>query len=482
MRFLSLVLVLSLPLLAAEKRLNFVFLLVDDVGWGDFGCYGSKFHETPHIDALASQGILFTNAYAACTVCSPSRAAILTGRYPARLHLTDWIAGHKFPHAKLKVPNWKMHLEHKRTLLPEALKNAGYSTAFFGKWHLMPEGSMDFEKHYPDHHGFDTNIGGREWGQPRGRGRYFPPFDMPNLKDGKPGDFLTDKLTDSALDYLDKNARKSPFLAYLSYYTLHGPIMAPEKLVEKYQNKAKNFPNSQQELLNPARAGMVESLDNSIGRIMAKLEELGLEDQTVIILTGDNGGNFPENSGGLKLCKGYSHEGGIREPLIIKWPGHTKPGSRNDTPVIGTDFYPTILDIAGLPLIPDEHRDGVSLVPLLNGSSQSLSREALFWHYPHYHRTKPYGAIREGAWKLIEFFEDDSLELYNLQNDPRETKNLADIHPKTAGRLLKRLKNWRSSVGAQMMTPNPHFDPNKANKKKRPARAGQKKRASKAGS
>jgi arylsulfatase A len=285
---------------AASEKPNIVFLLVDDLGWGDFGCYGAKFNETPNIDKLAADGMRFSNAYAASTVCSPSRAAILSGCFPARLHLTDWIAGHNRPSAKLAIPDWKMEIDHQRVLLPEALKKGGYSTAFFGKWHLMPESQPDMKEHDPTSHGFDTNVGGREWGQPKGPGKYFSPFGMPNLDDGKPGDYLTDKLTDAAIRFIDKTQRDTPFLLYFAYYTVHTPLMAPPELVAKYAEKAKNFKNEKNEFLNPTRAGMVESLDTSIGRIVAKLDELGIADNTVIILTGDNGGDDDRTTGGLR--------------------------------------------------------------------------------------------------------------------------------------------------------------------------------------
>ena len=468
MKRLKILLLCLFPVLAfSANQPNFVFLLVDDLGFGDFGFNGAEFYETPNIDRLASEGMRFSNGYAACTVCSPSRAAILSGCYPARLKLTDWIAGHKRPYAKLAVPDWEMRIAHGRVLLPEALKEGGYDTAFFGKWHLMPIGQPDFDEHYPTSHGFDINVGGREWGQPKGKGKYFPPFDMPGLDNGKPGDFLTDKLTDAALGFLDARDGEKPFLLYFSYYTLHTPLMAPPELVEKYTKKAKTFENTKNEYLNPKRAGMVEKLDDSVGRILAKLEEMGVADNTVVILTGDNGGNYDETTAGLKGYKGYSHEGGVREPFVVKWPGKAKPGSVCDVPVIGTDFYPTMLEMAGLPLRPHEHMDGTSIVPLLTGEADGLGRKNLYWHYPHYHRTNPYGAIRSGDWKLIEFFEDRRLELYNLANDPYETENLASKNPEKAQVLLKQLKAWRKSVGAQMMTPNPDYDPMRPKGKKK---------------
>jgi arylsulfatase A-like enzyme len=451
-----LLIVASFQLLeAAGGKPNIVFLLVDDLGWGDFGCYGAKFNETPNIDKLAADGMRFSNAYSAATVCSPSRAAILSGCYPARLHLTDWIAGHNQPTAKLAIPDWKMKLDHERVLLPEALKMGGYSTAFFGKWHLMPHGRPDMKEHFPTHHGFDINIGGREWAQPKGPGQYFSPFGMPNLDDGKPGDYLTDKLTEAAIGFLDQTKRDTPFLLYFSYYTVHTPLMAPPALVAKYTAKAKDFKNDKNEFLNPARAGMIESLDASIGRIVAKLEEMGIAENTVIILTGDNGGDDPGTTGGLRDFKGWSHEGAVREPLIAKWPGKIARGSACDGMVIGTDFYPTLLEIAGLDPLPDQHKDGISIAPLLTGAKTALERKILYWHYPHYHRTKPYGAIRDGDWKLIEFFEDGRLELFDLKSDPYERKDLAEMKPGMAAELLAKLRKWRQDVDAQMPTPNP---------------------------
>jgi len=458
---------------AAPQQPNIVFLLVDDLGWGDFGCYGAEFYETPNIDKLATEGMLFTNAYAACTVCSPSRAAILTGCYPARLHLTDWIAGHNKPKAKLAIPDWKMKIDHQRVLLPEALKEAGYSTAFFGKWHLMPNGQPDMAEHFPTKHGFDINVGGREWGQPKGPGKYFSPFGMPNLDDGKPGDYLTDKLTDAAVDFLDKTKRDEPFLLYFSYYTVHGPLMAPPELVEKYKKKAETFKNTKNEFLEPRRAGMIESLDISVGRVMAKLEELGIADDTVVILTGDNGGDHDKTTGGLRENKGFSHEGAVREPLIAKWKGSIPSGTTCDVPVTGTDFYPTILDLAKLDLRPEQHKDGISIVNLLKDPKATLPRESIYWHYPHYHRTKPYGAIRHGDWKLIEFFENGNMELFDLKSDPNETKDLSKENPEKAAELFKQLVAWRKSVDAQMPAPNPNYDPN-ASKKKRKRKPGKK--------
>ena len=462
MRFLFLALLALLPLSHADAspagRPNFVFFLVDDLGWGDLGCYGSTFHETPNLDRLAAEGMKFNHAYSACTVCSPSRAAILTGRYPGRLHLTDWIAGHRRGNPKLLIPKWNMRMEHELTTLPEALKEGGYRTAFVGKWHLMPIGAGDFEEHFPESHGFDLNVGGREWGQPKGPGKYFSPFGMPGLDDGEKGDYLTDKLTDAAVEFIERE-KEEPFLLYFSYYTVHGPIMARPDLLAKYQAKAKTFENTRGERVHAAYAGMIESLDQSVGRVLAKLEEAGVADNTVVVFTADNGGTSEQSSGGLRGAKALAYEGGTREPLLVKWPGKVKPGTSCDVPVIGTDFYPTMLEMAGLPQRPDEHKDGLSLVPLLTSKGEPLARDALFWHYPHYHKTKPYGAIRHGDWKLIEFFEDGELELYDLANDPAESRDLSTSQPAKTKELAGALGEWRKSVGAQMPTPNPDHDP-----------------------
>ncbi len=455
----------SLISAADSSKPNFVVFLVDDLGWGDLGCYGSTFHETPHLDGLATDGMRFTQAYSACTVCSPSRAAIMTGQYPARLHLTDWIAGHRRPNPKLSIPDWNMRLEHSLTTLPEALKAADYRTQFIGKWHLMPIGQPDFKQHYPDDHGFDSNIAGREWGQPKGPGLYFAPFGMPNLDDGEPGDFLTDNLTDAAVDFIDQS-KDSPFLLYFSYYTVHGPIMAKPELVEKYTKKAETFQNTRNEKVNPRYAGMIESLDDSVGRILEKLDSAGLAENTVVIFTADNGGVSENSSGGLRGCKALAYEGGTREPFIVRWPSKVKPDSTCDVPIIGNDIYPTILDMAELDLKPGCHIDGLSLVPVLTEAADSLDRDSLYWHYPHYHKTKPYGAVREGDWKLIEFFEDSRLELYDLKNDPSESIDLAAEKPDKAKTLLANLQQWRAEVGAQMPTENPDYDPNLVGRKK----------------
>ncbi len=460
----SLIFLAGATCLQAERP-NVVFFLVDDLGLGDVGCFGSTFHETPHIDQLAADGMKFTQAYSACTVCSPSRAAILLGKYPGRTHLTDWIAGHKRKNPKLKIPDWNMRMEQDEVTLAEAMTAGGYRSQFVGKWHLMPIGQDDFDEHYPTSHGFEGNIAGREWGQPKGPGKFFAPFGMPNLPDGEKGDFLTDALTDEAIRFID-SSKDEPFFLYFSYYTVHGPIMAPPELVEKYKAKAEGMPEPRTERVNPAFAGMMELLDDSVGRIREHLQKLGLDENTVIVFTADNGGTSELASAGLRGAKAHAHEGGTRVSTIVRWPGVTESGTECDVPVIGNDFYPTLLEVAGLDLMPEQHLDGKSLVPLLKGDSAEWERDELFWHYPHYHKTLPYGAVRKGDWKLIEFFEDGALELYDLANDPAESKNLASSHPEQASALLETLRDWRGAVGAQMPTPNPDYDPDMPSEKK----------------
>jgi arylsulfatase A-like enzyme len=432
-----------------------VFFLVDDLGWGAMGAYGNQYHETPHFDALCARGMRFTTAYSACTVCSPSRAAILTGQYPGRTNLTDWIPGHRRPEAKLKIPDWKRFMDHSHTTLPEALQQAGYRTGFFGKWHLVPIEDQQREQpeteHTPQDHGFDVNIGGREWGQPRGRGRYFYPFDMPGLEEGEEGEYLTDRLTDEAVQYLEESTSQ-PFLLYLSYYTVHSPVMAKPEDLQYFTDKPRDKEKTATGKTNPAAyAAMHKALDDSVGRVVAKLEALGQLDNTILVFTGDNGSDFNTSCGGLRGIKGLAFEGGVREPTCVVWPGVTEPGSVCDTPIIGTDFFPTLLAMAGLPQLPEQHLDGENLEPLLRQTG-ALQRDTLYWHYPHYHRTKPYGAIRQGDWKLIEFFEDGELLLFDLKNDPAEQHDLAATHPEKRQELLANLLAWRAEVGAQMPT------------------------------
>ena len=443
----------------AKAKPNILFLLVDDLGWGDLGCFGSKFYETPNIDALCAQGMKFTQAYSACTVCSPSRAAIITGCAPARLHLTDWIAGHKRPYAKLKIPDWQMYIDNDRIIMPQALAEGGYDNIFIGKWHLMPRGKSENAKdHTPEKQGFMKNIAGCDMPSPRGPGKFFYPFGMPNL-DGKKGDYLTDRLTDEAVKYID-NVGDKPFLLYMSYYAVHKPHMCKPEYKEYFQKKLDSAPPGTYKQTDTIYAGMLKSLDESVGRLVAALKKTGKYENTVIFFTGDNGSTIPSSSGGLRGTKGTSFEGGTREPTFVVWPGVVKPGSECNTPIIGMDYYPTMLDIAGLPQKPDQHKDGESILPLLKGTG-SLKRDALYWHYPHYHMTAPYSAIHSKGWKLIELLEDGELMLFNLKDDMAEQHNVIKENPELAQELLKKLQEWRKSVNAQMPTQNPNYDAEK---------------------
>jgi len=426
---------------------NLIFVLVDDMGWTDLGCMGSTFYETPHIDRLASQGMRFTQAYSACTVCSPTRAAVLTGKYPARLHITDWITGHVRPHAKLRVPDWTMYLSPEETTIADALRKAGYATASIGKWHLGGE------KFYPDRHGFDLNIGGTDKGSPLS---YFAPYRIPTLPEGPAGEFLSDRLTTEAWTFIERNQDR-PFFLYLPHYAVHTPLMAKPEVIEKYKKKIR--PDAPHQ--HPVYAGLVESVDDSVGRIMKKLEALKLSENTILFFTSDNGGLLRSTSNvPLRAGKGSAYEGGVRVPLIIRWPGVTRPGSTCDVPVISTDFFPTLLAMAGAKDDSQRAVDGESLVPLLRQSG-SLRRDAIYWHYPHYHPggATPYSAIRRGDFRLIEFFEDNHIELYDLKNDIGEKEDLAAKMPEKAEQLRPRLAAWRNEVGAQLPSSNPDYDP-----------------------
>ncbi len=454
-----------------KKKWNFVLILIDDMGWTDLGCYGSSLYETPHIDELCRRGMKFTDAYAACPVCSPTRASIMTGKYPARINLTEWVPGLPPKQSeKIMAPYYEKELPLGEITIAEALKPEGYVTASIGKWHLGGKG------YYPEDQGFDVNIGGTHSGMPAG---YFYPEWLgegidditkgnPPIK-AHPGTYLTDKLTEEAEKFIEVN-REKPFFLYLTHYAVHTPIEAKPEKIEKYRQKI--GPNSTH--TNPVYAGMVESVDECVGRVMMKLESLGIADRTVILFTSDNGGlmtsegnNTPATSNlPLRAGKGHVYEGGIREPMIVCWPGMTPSRSVCTEPVISCDFFPTILDIAGIKNSHGNTIDGVSLVPLLKGT-ESLGREALFWHYPHYSPqwATPAGAIRKGDYKLIEFFEDGRLELYNIVGDIGEQNNLLAFkythienpYQKIADELYADLKKWRIEVDAKMPVPNPDY-------------------------
>tara|TARA_R100001132_G_C3274763_1_gene97101 strand:- start:3205 stop:4677 length:1473 start_codon:yes stop_codon:yes gene_type:complete len=457
-----------------KKPLNFVFILVDDLGYMDVGCNNPQtFYETPHINQLAKTGMRFTNGYAANPVCSPTRYSIMTGKYPTRVDATNFFSGKragKFLPAPL---NDQMPLSE--ITIAEALKEHGYSTFFAGKWHLGPT-----EEYWPEKQGFDINRGGWHRGGPYGGGKYFTPYGNPRLEDGPQGEHLPDRLASETAQFIDAH-RDEPFFAYLAFYSVHTPLMGPGPLVTKYKEKAKRLGlNGQQEFADEEQvfpvdekrrvrilqnhavyAAMVESMDKAVGKVLRQLEESGVAENTVVMLTADNGGlstseGSPTSNLPLRGGKGWLYEGGIREVFLIRWPGETAPGSVSDEPVITTDFYPTILDLAGLPLKPKQHRDGVSLKPVLQ-EKESLKRDALYWHYPHYSNQGgiPGGAIRIGDWKLIERYEDGQVHLYHLKDDLGEKQNLAAKYPERVAAMREQLHRWYLETDAKFLQAKP---------------------------
>jgi arylsulfatase A-like enzyme len=438
------------PATAAQP--NVILILVDDMGATDLGSFGSKFYQTPNIDRLAARGMKFTQAYSACTVCSPTRASLLTGQYPARLRITDWIEGHKRPFAKLSPPDWRMQLPPDEMNLAKAFKSAGYATISIGKWHLGPTNC------FPVQAGFDENVGGYNRGQPPS---YFAPYKIPTMTEGPQGEYLTDREAAEASKFIASH-REQRFFLYLPHYAVHTPIQSKSNVVARYRARLeRGGPQT-----NAAYAALVESVDDSLGRIVAALEEAGLSEKTAIIFTSDNGGLLPITSNlGLRAGKGSAYEGGVRVPLIVHWPGVTKPGTSNNTPVITADFYPTLLELAGLRDQPGHVVDGESLAPLLRQTG-GLKRDAIFWHYPHYHPggATPYSAVREGDWKLVRFHETGRGELYNLKNDPKEQHDLAGENQAKAAALETRLAAWLKETKAQMPVPNERHDPSRDRK------------------
>ncbi len=516
--FLLLILISQATGRTAESRPpNIVFFLVDDLGWSDVGCFGSSFYETPNIDRLATEGVKFTHAYAACHVCSPTRASILTGKYPASLKLTDWLPGRRdFPFQKLKnAPNLQQ-LPLEELTLAEALKQQGYATGHFGKWHL---GEDEFG---PLQQGFDVQVP-RNWYKGWPKAGFQAPFEMDGLED-QPGDYLTDRLTDEALKFIEAN-RGNSFFLYLSHFAVHDPIQGRSDLVQKYREKQSKIirtrsgpefilegnpddpePLSREELdamiQRPGYAGfkvlpkhtvkikqqqdniefaaMVEAMDQSLGRVMEKLEALDLAEDTIVIFFSDNGGMAAMNLGNpqrrvghektdeafsganlpLRGAKGWLYEGGIRVPLIVKWPGEGKAGTVCEEPVISIDMLPTLLEMAGLEDVASGGRDGVSFASAVKG--EAFERGTIYWHFPHYSNhgmQSPGGAIREGDWKLLEYFENGTVQLFNLREDIGEQNDLAGKMPEKMAELKQKLASWRASVSASMMPPNPDYQP-----------------------
>ncbi len=457
------------------EKPNFVIILVDDLGWTDLGCMGSTYYETPNIDRLAAEGVLFTEGYAAAAICSPTRMALLTGRYPARSGITDWIRPWWVigrltpedknpteyvgtPQNKLLCPPNGYFLELEEITIAELLQRAGYATAHIGKWHLGQQ------PHYPTKQGFDVNIGGCDLGQPPS---YFDPYEaqragqlinIPTLQPRKHGEYLTDREADEAVAFI-RTHRDRPFYLQVWHYCVHTPIQAKEEVVERFRAKTPSHHN------NPVYAAMIASVDDAVGRILETLQKLGLEEKTLIVFTSDNGGLLnPTDNRPLRLGKGYPYEGGIRVPWIARWKGVIAPQRRVSTPICSIDLLPTLAELAGVPLPSDRAIDGQSLVPLFLGTGD-LPPRALFWHFPHYRPpVTPYSIVRSGQWKLVHYYEEDRSELYNLAEDIGETRDLASSAPDKLAELRQLLNQFLQQTGARLPKPNPHYRPQAAAK------------------
>ncbi len=446
--------------------------MVDDMGWNDLECYGSDLHETPNINRLAEEGMRFTNAYSAAAISTPTRAALMTGKHPARLNMTIWheYSGEPRPaiHERLAGPFTESNLPLDEYTIAEALRDKGYYTAHVGKWHL---GNA---VHYPEAHGFNINIGGTMWGMPftywypfsgwraiDNEFRYVPGLENPSREDE--GSYLTDRLTDEAIKIIE--ARKDePLFMHLSYYSPHVPVEGKPGFTKYFEEKIRDGMIHR----NAEYAAMIASIDENVGRIMDVLQKEGIEDNTIVFFYSDNGGldsprvnvsnNYPLRSG-----KGSLYEGGIRVPLIVKWPARISPHSLNSLPVTTMDFYPTILEMTNTAgdEVHNKNIDGVSLLPVLTGHAKSLERDAIFWHYPHYYpnATTPVSAMRSGDWKILHYFEDDSIELYNLADDQGETDDLSGQLPEVRNRLYNMLQTWRREINAQFPSFNPGYKP-----------------------
>ena len=453
-----------------DRSPNVVFILADDLGWRDLSCQGSTFYETPNIDRICHEGIQFRNGYAACQVCSPSRAAIMTGKSPARIKITDYIgapSGKQWKrNTKLLPAFYERNLPAREETLAEAFQSAGYQTFFAGKWHLGSEGS------HPEDHGFDINVGGFRAGTPPGG--FFVPYKNPKMSDGPAGECLPVRLGEETAQFITRH-RDQPFFAFLSFYSVHAPIQTSEALWDKYRLKAESHPPVPQRFIvdrtmpvrqvqdHPVYAGMVESMDAGVGKVMEVLDELNLTDKTIVVFTSDNGGvssgdGYATSNLPLRGGKGRQWEGGIREPCLMRWPALIQAGSESGVPVIGMDFYPTLLDLCNLPDRTSQTLDGVSLKPILEGNS--ISQRNLYWHYPHYGNQggEPSSMIRSGNWKLIRYWEDQRVELYDLATDPGELNPVTEEFPDRVSELTVALDAWLTQVGAEAPTPNPNFD------------------------
>ncbi|MEM6277872.1 MAG: sulfatase [Verrucomicrobiota bacterium] len=464
--------------LSAQEKTNFLFFLADDLGYYDVGFNNpNSFYETPHLDRLAASGMVFTDFYAASQVCSPTRASILNGKYPARTDTTNFFSGKRG--GKFASADFNNVMALEEVTLAEALQEGGYRTFFAGKWHLGTG------EHLPTGQGFDINKGGAGNGLPRS---YFSPYkNVENLPAGPDGEFLTDRLAQESVKFLNGAAKsEDPFLLYLSFYSVHTPLQAPKHLIEKYEAKAKKLgiageegsfdPDGERQIWpdtdeprkvrirqdHAVYAAMVESLDSAVGRVLGRLEQLNLRDNTAVFFMSDNGGlstseGHPTSNLPFRGGKGWMYEGGIREPVVIRWPGVTAAGTRCTVPAVSTDFYPTMLEIAGLPSKPDQHVDGRSLVPVLRNPFAKFDRGPIFFHYPHYANQGgfPASAVRKGEYKLIQDLEDGAYELYNLATDPEEHNNLEQLESELVEELSGELDEWRREVEAKPLKKNP---------------------------
>lgn len=456
----------------AAKPPNIVFFLADDLGQRDLGAYGISFYETPNLDRLANDGALFTDAYAACPVCSPTRASVMTGQWPQRTGITDYIGAPTTPeqwkrNTKLLPAPYADRLSLETPTLAKATKSAGYATFFAGKWHLGPEGW------WPENQGFDFNLGGHDRGGPYGGKKYFSPYGNPRLSDGPDGEHLPDRLATETAKFIEAH-RDQPFFAYYSFYDVHTPLMARDDLRKKYEEKRQRLGlketwgrEGEREVRltqeHAVYAAMVEAMDLAVGKVLAKLDELGLRENTIVIFTSDNGGlstseGWPTSNLPLRGGKGWMYEGGIREPLLVRWPAVVKPGSVVKTPVSSPDFFPTLLEVASAKPRPGQILDGTSLIPVLRG--EALPERALFWHYPHYGNQggAPAAAVRRGDWKLIEWQEENRTELFNLAEDIGEQTDRATQEPERVAQLRAELADWQTRVGAKFPIPNPSYD------------------------
>jgi arylsulfatase A-like enzyme len=486
MKTLALLLALALPAAAT----NVIFMMADDLGYMDTGFNNPKtFYDTPNLNALAKQGLRFTDAYAACPVCSPTRSSVLTGQYPARTKNTDYFGApngyQEIPADAAKMsggnagkmgkrPIWPApylsRLAASHTTMAEAFKAKGYATLHAGKWHLGPKGS------WPEDHGFDVNIGGTDAGGPYGGKQYFSPYGNPRLPDGPDGESLPDRLASEVSKFITANKDK-PFLVYFPFYSVHTPLGAPAELVKKYEERraklglkpdfAPDFPRDVRQVQeHPVYAGMVEEMDRAVGKVLKTLDDTGLAEDTIIVFFSDNGGlssseGSPTSNLPYRAGKGWMYEGGIREPLIIRWPKIIKPGGTCTVPVISTDFYPTFLQACGLNLLPEQHKDGISFLDLLKDPKAKHERAPLYWHYPHWGNQGgiPSSAVRDGDFKLIEFYWKKGFELYDLSKDPGEHHNLAAEMPDKVAALKTKLEAFKMDTGAILPIINPKADP-----------------------